>query len=254
VGRAGLAAVSVVAVVVGLAGAAAWLLLRDTSDPVTVDEAVTSFRTDTEPVPGAMSPIPEGVYVYATRGLERTDALTGVTHRYPARSTLTVTAVECGVSLLWRVLEGRSTEWVYCLTDEGWELRLQDERHTFFGRTERTTYACADTPIRPRPPAAGAWQVTCSTGSAEETGSARYVRSGTVTVNGEPVRADHVRKQTTFSGEIRGFARHDLWFEERTGLPVKVAMATRTRNDSPVGAVTYEEEVTLRLTSLEPRR
>ena len=94
------------------------------SIPVTVDEAVTSYRTETEPTPVA-SPIPEGVYVYSTRGYEKTDALTGVTHRYPKRSTITVAARECGVSLTWRVLQGRSTEWLYCTAPQGWELRSQ---------------------------------------------------------------------------------------------------------------------------------
>ena len=149
--RAGLF-VGAVAAVLALAAVAAWfILLRDTAEPVTVAEAVTSFRTDTEPTPGAPSPIPEGVYVYATLGYEKTDALTGVTHRYPKRSTITVTAADCGVSLLWRVLDGRSTEWIYCVTPRGWELASQDERHTFFGRTERTTYVCEDTPIKPAP-------------------------------------------------------------------------------------------------------
>src|SRR5206468_4801036 len=119
-----------------IAGVVAWLaLFRDTAEPVTVGDAVTSFRTETEP-PVGTSPIAPGVYVYATRGFETTDALTGVTHRYPLRSTITVTAAGCGMSLTWRVLKGRSTEWIFCVAGDGWELRTQDERHTFFGRTE----------------------------------------------------------------------------------------------------------------------
>ncbi|HET9462207.1 MAG TPA: hypothetical protein VFO56_09750, partial [Gaiellaceae bacterium] len=147
--RAGFIAAGVVGAF-AVAIAAVWLfVLRDTAEPVTVDEAVTSFRTDTEPTPGAPSPIPEGVYVYETDGVEKTDALTGVTHRYPKRSTITVRAAECGASLLWRVLKGRTTEWIFCTTAEGWELASQDERHTFFGRTEPTTYRCTRTLIRP---------------------------------------------------------------------------------------------------------
>jgi len=45
--RAGLIAAGTVGVIV-LAGATTWLVtFRDTAEPVTVDEAVTSFRTDT---------------------------------------------------------------------------------------------------------------------------------------------------------------------------------------------------------------
>jgi hypothetical protein len=243
--------------VAAIVGAATWTLaFRDTAEPVSVDEAVTSFRTDTdtEPAPRAPSPIPEGVYLYATSGFEKTDALTGVTHRYPARSTIAVAAADCGVSLTWRVLKGRSTEWVYCVTPDGWELRSQDERHTFFGQTERTTYVCDDTLIRPRVAPASRWRVTCSAGSSEETGSARLVAHGRERVGAKRVPAEHVRKRTTFDGEIRGTAEHDIWFASDSGVPAKIVMVSRTANDSPVGDVRYEEEVTLRLLSLEPRR
>jgi hypothetical protein len=252
--RAGLIAAVVLGVVVA-AGAVTWFVaFRDTAEPVSVEEAVTSFRTETEPRHAAPSPIPEGVYVYATRGSEKTDALTGVTHRYPRRSTITVAAHACGVSLTWRVLKGRSTEWVYCVTADGWELRSQDERHTFFGRTETTTYLCQDTLIRPLPLERERWRLTCSTGSSHERGFVHYVSSGLENVGGKTVSSQLVRKRSVFSGEIRGFARHDLRFDSETGLPVEVAMETRTTNDSPVGDVHYEERVTLSLVSLKPRR
>jgi hypothetical protein len=220
---------------------------------VTVGEAVTSFRTDTEPTPGAPSPIPEGVYVYATDGLEKTDALTGVTHRYPRRSTITVTAADCGVSLLWRVLDGRSTEWIYCVGGKGWSIARQDERHTFFGRTERTTYTCTSTPIRPAP-GVSRWPVSCSTDAAEEAGTGRVLGRERIVVAGKSLATDHIVRTTTFTGGIRGATRHDIWFDTKPGMPVKMVMVSRTTNDSPVGDVHYEEDVTLLLTSLKPRR
>lgn len=254
--RAGIVAAGVVGVL-AIAGVGVWLaLFRDTAEPVTVGEAVTSFRTDTETTPAAASPIPPGVYVYATKGYERTDALTGVTHRYPARSTITVTAADCGVSLTWRVLEGRSTRWIFCVTAEGFELRTQDERHTFFGRTETTTYTCENTPIRPTArPVGYRWRVSCSTDGATESGSGRIVERRRYSLDGGPsFPVILVRKATSFTGEIRGTARYDFWFDDKTGLPVAIVMSSHTTNDSPVGDVHYEEEVTLVLTSLEPRR
>ena len=253
--RAGLIAAGVIGVL-AIAGAGAWLaLFRDTAEPVTVGEAVTSFRTETEiePVPGP-SPIAPGVYVYATKGYEKTDALTGVTHRYPSRSTITVTAAGCGVGLRWRVLKGRSTEWTFCVTREGWELRSQDERHTFFGRTETTTYTCRNTPIRPVDPTVESWPVSCSTGEAGETGVARVVPGPVLRVGDTLLPVRHVRKTTTFSGAIRGSSRYDFWFHRRLGVPVRIVMTSRTTNDSPVGDVHYDEDVTLRLVSLRPRR
>jgi len=259
--RAGLIAAGVVGVVV-LAGLGAWLaLLRDTAEPVTVGEAVTSFRTETDGTPGALPiapgalPIAPGVYVYATNGYEETDALTGVTHRYPRRSTITVAAAECGMTLTWRVLKGRSTEWTVCVTDEGWELRSQDERHTFFGRTETTTYTCENAPIRPADPTVTRWTVSCSTGDADETGVARVVPVSILRIRDAlyPVRL--VRKTTTFTGAIRGSSRHDFWFHARLRIPpLRIAMISRTTNDSPVGDVHYEEDVRLTLLSFRPRR
>ena len=253
--RAALIAVAAVGVIV-LAGALTWLVAcRDTAEPVTVDEAVTSFRIETEPTPVA-SPIPVGVYIYATRGYEKTDALTGVTHRYPRRSTITVAAADCGVSLTWRVLEGRSTEWIYCTAPDGWKLRSQDERHTFFGTTERTTYVCEDTPIRPAmAPVGTRWHVSCTTDGAEETGSGAVVARKRWSLRGGPTRTEElIRKTTRFTGGIRGVARHDLWFDSKSGVPVRVVMVSRTTNDSAVGDVHYEEDVTLLLTSLTSKR
>jgi len=242
------------AAALALGVAVAWFFLRDTAEPVTVGEAVTSFRTDTELTPGARSPIPEGVYVYATVGYEKTDALTGVTHRYPARSTITITATDCGASLVWRVLKGRTTEWIYCTTPRGWELASQDERHTFFGRTEQTTYLCTGLPIRPAAGSVTTWDVGCSTDTSQERGVGSLVGRERLRVGGRTVSAEHVRRTSTFSGEIRGTSRHDLWFDSESGVPVRIVMVSRTTNDSPVGDVHYVENVTLRLTSLTPRR
>jgi len=252
--RAGIVAAGI-AGALAIAGVGVWLaFFRDTAEPVTVGEAVTSFRTETETTSATASPIPPGVYVYATNGYEKTDALTGVTHRYPSRSTITVTAAACGVSLTWRVLKGRSTEWAFCVTSAGWELRTQDERHTFFGRTETTTYTCENTSIRPADIAVGSWPVSCTTGDATETGVARVVSGGALRLGDSLLPVLHVRKTSTYSGAIRGSARYEFWFHRRRGVPVRIVMTSRTTNDSPVGDVHYEEDVTLRLLSLEPRR
>jgi hypothetical protein len=254
--RAGLIAAGVVGVL-AIAGVGAWLaFLRDTTEPVTVGEAVTIFRTKTETTPEAATPIPPGVYVYETNGYEKTDALTGVTHRYPRRSTIAVAPAECGMTLTWRVLRGRSTEWTICVTDAGWELRTQDERHTFFGRTETTTYACEDTPILPVPISLKrSWPVSCSTGDARETGVVRIAGIPLLDLGGGQFLSPDVRKTTTFAGAIRGSARYDFWFHPRAAVPpVRIVMISHTTNDSPVGDVHYDEDVRLTLLSPRPRR
>jgi hypothetical protein len=242
-----------VVLVLVVAGAATWFfVVHDTTEPVGVDEAVTSFRTDT--MPGAAeSPIPEGVYVYATQGFEKTDALLGEKHDYPSQTTITVTGHACGASLLWRPVQGRSTRFVVCQTPDGWELRTQDERHTFYGSTETTTYRCIAALIRP---AAGAtdWDVACSTGTTDEGGAGTLVGRESVPVGGKAVATDHTRWQVALSGETRGTSTYDFWFDRVTGIPVKLALVSHTANDSPIGEVHYDEDVTLVLTSLEPRQ
>lgn len=247
-----------VVVVLAVAGIATWyFLVRDTAEPVGVEEAVTSFRTDTEvePGPGAgESLIPEGVYVYDTDGFEKTDALLGEKHAYPARTTITVTAAGCGSSLLWRPVTGRSTRFVVCPASDGWELRTQDERHTFYGQTETTTYRCEDALVRSADESTREWDVSCTSGSTEETGTGTLVGRETIRVGGRAVDAEHVRRETTLTGETRGSTTHDLWFDPATGVPVQLVLVSHTANDSPIGEVHYDEDVTLTLTSLEPRR
>lgn len=199
-------------------------------------------------------PVPEGVYVYATEGYERTDALTGVTNRYPARSTITVTRDECGFRMRWDVTEGRSTTWTVCTGRDGWTLASQDERHTFFGRTERTTYTCSETPYRPYILDVGTtFRVRCSTGSSEERGVGRVRGWVVLRVAGEAVEAVELRRTTRLAGATRGETTHAPWLT-RGGLPVQLVLRTRTMNDSLVGEDRYEEDVVLRLVALEPRR
>ena len=143
---------------------------------------------------------PEGVYVYRTHGFEKTDALTGVTHRYPARSTITVTGDPCGFRLRWDVLEGRSTTWTVCV------------------------------------------------------GPGRVVARETLRFGGMRVETVHVRRRTSLTGSIRGRSTQDAWLARESGVPVRLDLTTHTTNDSAVGDVHYEEDVVLRLTSLEPRR
>ena len=241
-----------VAGVAAVALGAWWFLLRDVARPTTVGEAVSAYRRQgTE----ATSTIPAGVYVYVTDGSERTDALGGVTHRYPRTSTITVTRAPCGVRLRWDVLRGRSTTWTVCTGASDWAERTRYERHTFFGVTDETTYTCDGTPFRPagdRPDTT--FTVECSTGKAKESGPGRSVGLETERVGARLVPTVHLRTTTSFSGDTTGTATYDFWLARDTGLPVGIDMVSRTTSGSLIGDVHYEERVSLRLDSLVPRR
>src|SRR5262249_38487596 len=109
--------------------------------------------------------------------------------------------------------------------------------------------------IRPLGPSEGPWPVSCTTGDATESGVARVVPGAVLRVGGRRVPVRHLRKVTTFTGSIRGSSRYDFWFQARDLLPpVRCVVISRTTNASPLGDVHYEEDVALRLLSLEPRR
>ena len=246
----GIVAVAGVAAV-GLLGAW-WFLLRDVSTPASVSDALAAYRRQGD---GGSSPIPPGVYVYATDGFEQTDALRGVTHTYPRASTITVTGAPCGVRLRWNVLEGRSTTWTACTGSGDWSQQSRDELHRFFGVTQRTTYTCTGTPFRPAGERPGStFTVSCSTGEAKERGSGRVVGEEMVEVGGTSVPAVHIRTTTTFTGATTGRSTYDFWLARASGLPVRITMVSRTANGSLIGDVHYQERASLRLASLEPRR
>jgi len=229
-----------------------WFLLRDVARPASVSDAIATYR---QHGPGAARPTPAGVYLYATEGFERTDALGGVAHRYPRTSTITVSAAPCGIRLRWDVLRGRSTTWTVCTGGADWVERSRFERHTFFGVTDQTTYACGGTSLRPAGDHPGtAFEVDCSTGKARERGRGRVVGRETVSVGDTRVPAVHLRTETSFTGDTTGHATYDFWLARKDGLPVRIAMVSRTTSGSLIGDVHYEERVSLRLTSLVPRR
>lgn len=247
---------AVAAAVAGVAAAALvgawWFLLRDVAKPAAVSDAIAAYRRQGA---GATRPVPAGVYVYTTAGSERTDALGGVTHQYPKTSTVTVSALPCGVRLRWDVLRGRSTTWTVCTGPATWTQRSRFERHTFFGVTDETTYACGETPFRPAGDRIGTtFDIDCSTGKARERGRGRIVGRNAVRVGATRVPAVHVRTVTSFAGDTTGTATYDFWLARRTGLPVRIEMASRTTSGSLIGDVHYREVVSLHLASLTPRR
>ena len=202
-----------------LAALGAWYFaLRDTAEPVSVEEAVTRFRTETEATPSARSPIREGVYVYATDGFERTDAHRGHAP-LPARSTITVAAHDCGVSLTWRVLRGRSTEWVYCV-DPGWLGAAQPGRaaHVLrtYGANDVHVPGHAD-PARTRDPSGDVRRLVLHCVGEDEHGAVLVVGRRTLRVEAvaRSTPSTSARPRPSRARSAGRAAR--LWFDERPG-------------------------------------
>ena len=151
----------------------------------------------------------------------------------------------------WDLLKGRSTTWSFCIRRSGWTLARQDEHHTFFGHTDLRSSVCPHFVFRST---ARRSSYTCARTDATERGIEAVVGAARLRVGESFVPAVHLHRTGSFAGGTRGTSTYDFWVDRSTGVPVQIAMASRTTNDSAVGAVHYEEHVALRLTSLMPRR
>jgi hypothetical protein len=249
--RRGFAALAALAVVAGALAAVWAFVLRDDSEPVSVEEAVESFEVGTPEPRAGPGPDP-GVYVYATTGGERIDALIGSSHDYPAETTITVEQGGCGVLLRWAPLVGRSTTWELCPEDGALSLAGYRETHTFFGQTERTSYRCrpgsAWSTLEPAPTR------SCTTGETDEASSVDVLSTGEVVeIGGTAAGVVHVRTELNLTGRTTGTGVIESWLLEN-GLPARLVIRNDNSSESPIGDVHYTEEADLQLLSTEPQR
>ena len=234
--------------------AAAWaggfFFLHDSSQVASISQALRLYRAG-EHGSGRL----DGVYVYATKGSESIDALGGATHVYPARTSITVTAVPCGIELRWAALERRSTIWTFCSTAAGVELRSSDERHAFFNLSDHTVYVCEGRLLIPKHPVAGASRpFTCRSSTNLEVGEARLIGFDTFDAGGRRIRALRVRTDLTVRKHDSGSESIEWWLDPGTALPLRIELRSRTSRKLWVGRVEYREDFDLRLTSLTPLR
>lgn len=233
------------------AAAGAWLLAtRENATPASIEDALARYRAQAEE---AKTPVPPGVYVYATTGSESISALGGRKHAYPRRSTITVTGGGCGMTLRWDVLAHRSSVFEIC--DDGRRLGAWTETHRFVGQDDVTKWRCAQAAWLPAAVAAGASSgVRCTSSDSAQDGTTTVVGEEQVRVGTVDVDVVHLRVDALESGGARGPTVEHRWLERETGLPVRVEYRVTTLNPSPIGDVRFEERYTLRLVSLEPRR
>jgi hypothetical protein len=128
--------------------------------------------------------------------------------------------------------------------------------------TNLSTVTCpANTVVLPRDPKEDArltW--TClerntntAIGSGVSTTRARVVGFKTLRVGDVAVPTVEERQTATVSGAQTGSVITDWWFATSTGLPVRLDRHRVVHSPSPIGTVTYTEDGSGVLTSLEPR-
>jgi hypothetical protein len=239
----------VAAVAIAAAIAGGWLL-NDTATPTSIQDVLQRFHQGAR---GAGDI--DGVYLYATRGDESVDALGGAHHRYPKTSTITVVTEPCGMRLLWEPLEERSATWTLCATPRGIELSGWEVVHEFFGQRDSTTYACTESVIVPAEQTPTVTNtLRCSSESGHQTGETRLVGVEEIAVAGTRLRAVHARTAGRVSGGDEGTETTDWWLDERSGLPLRIGLSSRTSRSILIGEVHYREDADLRLRSIKPLR
>lgn len=256
-----------VGVVVG--GAVAVVVLRDPARPVSVEDAVDTYRDRddvTDGVGGAHAtgdPPPAGVYVYTTTGSENVDALGGITHTYPATSTITVTADGDGcLAFRWAPLEQRWDEEVLCPDgDGGWSRVSTTLHHSFLNQDETRVNACDGPGFVPAPGGDGELAWTCESegsgrsGESLAEGTGRIVGTDTVAVEGVERAALHVRYEDEVTGGTTGSGTLDRWYaRDRFPLLLREVSSATSSSETVIGTVTYQEDYELVLASWEPRR
>jgi len=168
----------VAALAVLVAAGVGYLLVRDTTTPVGVDEAVQRYKQEsggktTTTAPRRRELPAQGVYVYTTDGSETIDLLGGSTHTYPERTTLTISHSGCGLHQRWTPLDERWEEERLCVTDAGLERHEMEAHHEFFGIADDQLYRCtAGYVMVPADTTPGTtWTTSCDSGDSRLDGS-----------------------------------------------------------------------------------
>jgi hypothetical protein len=195
-----------------------------------------------------------GVYVYATSGHEDTDALGGVHHDYPDRTTITITSTACGVDMRWDALEQRWDQWSLCMAGQQVLTTAEVMKHAFYGVDDQRTYSCTGATLRPTPAIGTPVTGRCMGSGDTSLWSGHVVGPETITVAGQAVPALHVSMEERVSGDTTGLRRSDNWFALDSALLLKRTATVDGTSGSPVGRVHYTETVTMLLTSLTPNQ
>lgn len=223
---------------------------------VSVQSEVSKFRSA---APSATAsavtnlPRPEsGVYVYATTGSERI-SLGNLSHKYPAKTTVTVTDGGCGLDVRWTALSERWSRYQVCPTQQGWRVRSVTDVHKFLYRLDQQDYVCDDPVVLPNS-AKETWSASCSAKNSDITLTVTKAGTQTRTVGGKPVDTTRLHVVTKATGASKNDGTVDVWLLSTTGLPVRVQVVNHGEQNVLGQLVTYDEAATFELTSLTPAR
>lgn len=224
-------------------------------DPTTPQPRATADPQQPPAAPTFGKP-QEGVYTYDTSGYE-TVSMAGGRHDYPEQTYSSVRHTDgCGWETDHRFLEEHREVKRWC--SDGPQLGATgfSSYITFFGQQTESHGSCDPPQIAARLDASPgqSFDSSCSGDGWTSTSVTTFVARETLVVGGVEVQALHFNQVTTLRGNQDGRSDMEAWYHPETGLPLKVIRDTTTRTQAFGGQVEYNEEVTLVLTSLSPRR
>lgn len=197
---------------------------------------------------------PVGVFVYATEGYEKIDALGGDTHAYPAETYFSIAPTDCGRVLRWQPFDDRWDELRVCVGADTVELERFSTSHAFFRRRLQQAYSCDPRGLvlsrTARP--GERWQWSCGGPDGRMDTTVEVLADETMTVDGKERTVTRQRFRTVLQGTVRGEQVQERWTDLETAMLLKGTTVTDTEGDGPVGPIHYQERLTLTLKSLEP--
>jgi len=93
---------------------------------------------------------------------------------------------------------------------------------------------------------------TAVPGTSTAAGPATIVGTHTLTIGSTPVRAIHQTRRQILTGAQKGEIDEEWWFAADTGLPLRSSRRYELKTPSPLGTITYTENGSWALTSLQP--
>ena len=269
-----------------IAGIAGVLYLSRGPQTVTADQAVEAFRTAPEPkaearttsqptgpkpvtapVAGApqqpqqpaaqppnYGPLVEGVYVFATKGYEETDAFAGQRHTYPSETAMTIRKDGCGWIARWEPLRERWEETEMCEKAEGTEMGRYTMYHEFFRRGVREDFACPGSFVqKPSAKPGDAWTFECTSQQSKVAAKVTVVGFEDMNVGGQVVKTVHYHYDIKVSGANSGTLVQDRWLSNSPRVMTRLTQKADMQVASPFGKVGYKEDYRIDLKSVEPR-
>lgn len=190
--------------------------------------------------------VPQGIYAYETEGSEKVHLGPGQSHRYPDETYVRYTPTECGFEAVWEPLEGRKN--VYRLCVDPLSLVTYEQHHAFFGQTDHRNFYC-DPPLVLETSGEGkCWQE----GKSVSIDSTVGVERVDLDVDGQTIPSRHITIDAQLHGDANGTQHSEWWFSDDGLLLLQVVSNIATDAKTILGGITYTEDVTLKIKSLEP--